>query len=249
MAAPCLLRARSADKSERLPNSHVSAAADQRTTGSTHLAPFRSHACARQLAGLLHPGGELSFVELVVLVDNSPGGTGQSDAPRKDATLTNLVKQWRPRNQPFPPFGGAFGPAGPRSCPLLVQPCRRSGERCCQKQPRHCHQPHDHRPACCCWQGVNTMAWQHAIGSRDPIRRHSGAGVLHVALELGLDKYTADYAACRWRRTEAIGSAVSTRFISHNLARFAGWLSPLRATREVWLFSRKIGRDWRQSGS
>ena len=50
------------------------------------------------------------------------------------------------------------------------------------------------------------MAWQHAIGSRDPIRRHSGAGVLHVALELGLDKYTADYAACRWRRTEAIGS-------------------------------------------
>ena len=28
-----------------------------------------SHAFARQLAGLLHPGGELAFVELVVLVD------------------------------------------------------------------------------------------------------------------------------------------------------------------------------------
>src|SRR5437870_102655 len=29
----------------------------------------RSHSFAGQLAGLLHPGGELSFVELVVLVD------------------------------------------------------------------------------------------------------------------------------------------------------------------------------------
>jgi hypothetical protein len=35
----------------------------------THLATSRSHSCAGQLAGLLHPGGELSFVELVVFVD------------------------------------------------------------------------------------------------------------------------------------------------------------------------------------
>ena len=35
----------------------------------THLATSRSHSFAGQLAGLLHPTGELSFVELVVLVD------------------------------------------------------------------------------------------------------------------------------------------------------------------------------------
>jgi len=51
---------------------------------------------------LLHPSGELSFVELVVLVDvevahfsclDSAGGRGRSDAPRKKATLTYFVKQ------------------------------------------------------------------------------------------------------------------------------------------------------------
>src|SRR5205823_5803540 len=38
-------------------------------TPPTHLATFPSHSLAGQLAGLLHPSGELSFVELVVLVD------------------------------------------------------------------------------------------------------------------------------------------------------------------------------------
>ena len=36
---------------------------------AAHLATSRSHAFAGQFARLLHPGGELSFVELVVLVD------------------------------------------------------------------------------------------------------------------------------------------------------------------------------------
>src|SRR5262249_24884669 len=35
----------------------------------SHLAPGRSHSFAGQLARLHHPIGELSFVELVVLVD------------------------------------------------------------------------------------------------------------------------------------------------------------------------------------
>ena len=38
-------------------------------TPRRHLATRRSHSFAGQLAGLLHPSGELSFVELVVLVD------------------------------------------------------------------------------------------------------------------------------------------------------------------------------------
>src|SRR5712692_6852932 len=51
----------------------------------------RSHSFAGQLAGLLHPGGELSFVELVVLVDVEVarvlalGLAGRSDVPRKKA--------------------------------------------------------------------------------------------------------------------------------------------------------------------
>jgi hypothetical protein len=67
----------------------------------------RSHSFAGQLAGLLHPSGELSFVELVDLVDvevahflllGLAGGRGRSDVPRKKATLTYFVKQWMPRN-------------------------------------------------------------------------------------------------------------------------------------------------------
>ena len=39
-------------------------------TPRAHLAPLRSHPFAGQLAGLLHPSGELRLVvELVVLVD------------------------------------------------------------------------------------------------------------------------------------------------------------------------------------
>lgn len=47
---------------------------------------------------MLHPGGKLSFVELVVLMDVEvarvlalglpPAGPGLSDVPRKKATLT-----------------------------------------------------------------------------------------------------------------------------------------------------------------
>ena len=57
----------------------------------------RSHLFAGQLAGLLHPCGELSFIELVLLVDvevarvlalAGAGRTGRSDVPRKKATLT-----------------------------------------------------------------------------------------------------------------------------------------------------------------
>src|ERR1700730_12036815 len=39
---------------------------------------------------------------------DSPGGTGRSDLPRKKATLTYFVRQWKPRNQPWPstPYSG-----------------------------------------------------------------------------------------------------------------------------------------------
>jgi hypothetical protein len=40
-----------------------------RSRQATHLAPNRSQSFAGQLAGLVHPGGELSFVERVVLMD------------------------------------------------------------------------------------------------------------------------------------------------------------------------------------
>jgi hypothetical protein len=57
----------------------------------------RSHSFGRQLADLLHPSGELSLVELIVLVDvevahvlvlGLAGGDRRSDVPRKKATLT-----------------------------------------------------------------------------------------------------------------------------------------------------------------
>ena len=53
------------------------------------------------LARLLHPGGELGFVEFVVLVDvevahvlllGRAGRDGASDAPRKKATFMYFVK-------------------------------------------------------------------------------------------------------------------------------------------------------------
>src|ERR1051325_5313172 len=57
----------------------------------------RSQSFAGQFAGLLHPISELSFVDLVVLVDMEVthflllgldrGGTGRSDVPRTKATL------------------------------------------------------------------------------------------------------------------------------------------------------------------
>ena len=68
-----------------------------------------SHLFAGQEARLLDPGGELSFVELVVFVDvevahffllGLAGGILLSDAQRKKATLTYFAKQWMPRNQP-----------------------------------------------------------------------------------------------------------------------------------------------------
>jgi hypothetical protein len=63
----------------------------------------RSQSFAGQLAGLLHPSGELSFVELLVLVDveeahflllGLAGRSGRRDVPRKKATLTYFVMQW-----------------------------------------------------------------------------------------------------------------------------------------------------------
>jgi hypothetical protein len=91
--------------------SAIEAIADMSRKSPRH-APHtgRSHSFAGQLAGLLHPSGELSFVELVVLMDvevarvlalGLAGGTGRSDVPRKKATLTYFVKQWMPRNQPW----------------------------------------------------------------------------------------------------------------------------------------------------
>ena len=58
---------------------------------------------------MLHPSGDLSFVESVVLVDvkiahffllGLAGGILLSDAQRKKATLTYFAKQWILRNQP-----------------------------------------------------------------------------------------------------------------------------------------------------
>ena len=37
-----------------------------------------------------------------ILLLLAPGGTGRSDAPRKNATLTYDVKQWTLKNQPWP---------------------------------------------------------------------------------------------------------------------------------------------------
>ena len=67
---------------------------------------------AGQGGRLPDPCRHLRLVELVVLADmevartslslDSPGGTGRSDAPRKKASLMYFVKQWKPRNQPWP---------------------------------------------------------------------------------------------------------------------------------------------------
>ena len=69
----------------------------------------RSHSFAGQLAGLLHPSGELSFVELVVLMDvevarvlalGLAGGTERSDALSKFVLklhyneLMTFASQW-----------------------------------------------------------------------------------------------------------------------------------------------------------
>ena len=61
-----------------------------------------SRSFAGQLAGLLHPIGELGFIERVVFVDvevahflllGFAGGERRSDVPRKKATLTYFAKQ------------------------------------------------------------------------------------------------------------------------------------------------------------
>ena len=66
---------------------------------------------AGQLRCLPDPTRHELLVELVVLVDvevahvlvlGLAGGSGRSDVPRKNATLTYFVKQWKLRNQPWP---------------------------------------------------------------------------------------------------------------------------------------------------
>src|SRR5438445_6009636 len=58
---------------------------------SWSLSPGRSHSFAGQLTGLLHPGGELSFVELIVLMDVEVAGvpalglTGRDGTQRRSA--------------------------------------------------------------------------------------------------------------------------------------------------------------------
>ena len=73
---------------------------------------------------------------------DSPGGSGRSDAPRKNATLTYFVKQWKLRNQPFaldavegrvPPHGLAHVGHGAHderveAAPDVALPARHGGE-------------------------------------------------------------------------------------------------------------------------
>jgi hypothetical protein len=60
----------------------------------------QSHAVLRGFAGLLHASGELSFIELVVLVGVEVArvlalglarGTGRNDVPRKKAKASKLT--------------------------------------------------------------------------------------------------------------------------------------------------------------
>src|SRR6185295_5157509 len=67
-----------------------------RLSPRTHLATIRSHAFAGQSARLLHPGGELRFVELVVLVDVEVarvlglGRAGRDGSQRRAAEESHL---------------------------------------------------------------------------------------------------------------------------------------------------------------
>src|SRR6266516_1451938 len=60
---------------------------------STHLATSRSHSFAGQKAGLLHPGGELSFVELVVLVDVEAARVLALGRSRRDRTQRRAAEE------------------------------------------------------------------------------------------------------------------------------------------------------------
>jgi hypothetical protein len=83
----------------------------------THRATSRSHAFAEQLAGLLHPSGELGFVELgrphgcrgCVSCGFGFAGTERGDVPRKKATFTRWSSNGLRRNHlPSTPYSGEF---------------------------------------------------------------------------------------------------------------------------------------------
>ena len=63
---------------------------------------------------------------------------------------------------------------------------------------------------------------------------------------LALDRYIASYAANQTHGAKAVSRTVGTRFIGQNSARFAGrlpqWRRLLRASREIWLFSREMSQ-------
>jgi hypothetical protein len=61
-------------------------------TPRRHLATSRSHSFAGQLAGLLHPSGELSFVEMVVLVDVEGARVLALGLGRRDRTQRRGVR-------------------------------------------------------------------------------------------------------------------------------------------------------------
>jgi hypothetical protein len=67
----------------------------------------RSHPFALQLFRLLHPGGELNFIEPVVLADveiahffllDSPGGTARSDVPLLFPEDMDTADAWQFKN-------------------------------------------------------------------------------------------------------------------------------------------------------
>src|SRR2546429_132347 len=83
---------------------------DLATAHATH-APRtgRSHSFAGQVAGLLHRSGELSFVELVVLVDrglgrySDPGGPCVISSHAGDHGSAKFQRVWPERVLPFHP--------------------------------------------------------------------------------------------------------------------------------------------------
>jgi len=58
----------------------------------THLATYRSHAFAGQKGRLLHRGGELSFVELVVLMDIEVAHLPVLGRSRRDRTQRRATR-------------------------------------------------------------------------------------------------------------------------------------------------------------
>src|SRR5439155_6111088 len=62
-------------------------------TPRTHIATSRSHSFPGQLAGLVHPSGELSFVELVVLMDVEVARVLALGRSRRDRTQRRAAEE------------------------------------------------------------------------------------------------------------------------------------------------------------